>query len=334
MFRGHPENTISGRTTPLVTPCYCVIGGAGFVGRAVTRRVSGVATLRLLKHKDDVPSVANAEVIHGDVRDRASLRRLIAPGAVVVNLAYLPHDGIRGNADAARVLLDVCCEQRATRIIHLSTAVVVGRSPGSDVDEQTLCRPRTEYERAKLAVEQVLLDASGAVSKVAVLRPTAVFGPGGKNLLSLAERVDRGGLSRMLYAFAHGGRAMNLVDVDGVAEAVAFLATSGTLRDRETFIVSDDDSPNNNYRWVERAMLEAWGRRAGASALPLPSAGLALVLRLAGQSNVNPRRRYLWTKLASRGYRKPRTFEQAIDQYARWLFQVRRAGGDWLDADS
>jgi hypothetical protein len=42
-----------------------------------------------------------------------------------------------------------------------------------------------EYEKNKLKIEQVFLDISLGKFEMTILRPTAVFGDGGKNLVKL-----------------------------------------------------------------------------------------------------------------------------------------------------
>ena len=71
------------------------------------------------------------------------------------------------------------------RLIHCSTAVVAGRVNDNIVTEQTECNPRTEYEKTKYQIEQILTQKARNHFPLTILRPTAVFGENGKNLLKL-----------------------------------------------------------------------------------------------------------------------------------------------------
>ena len=126
-----------------------------------------------------------------------------------------------------------------------------------------------------------------------LLRPTAVFGPGGRNLESLALRVLRQPWPRRyLRACVMGRRRMHAVDVDCVAAAALFAATTAMSAAVERFIVSQDDEPQNDYAALEAFFAARFGRRYPVPPLALPAGVLAAALRLAGRSNVEPQRRY------------------------------------------
>lgn len=301
-----------------------ITGASSFLGRALlaTLPAERFPELRILIHHHPAPEFAadrRVTKLKGDLLDRGSFRHLVAPGSTVVHLAYLATARPKeDNVAAARNLLTACEETGVRRLVHCSTAVVVGGIPDDVVNEATECRPGNDYEAAKLAVERLLLQERNHGIDTVILRPTAVFGPGGKNLVKLAENLLRQPRF-MNYARSclHGRRRMNLVHVDNVAAALAFLIDTPTDIDGEIYIVSDDESPLNNYRDVERRLAQGLGvPNYPFPPIAVPRAGLSLALRAAGRTNTNPNRVYDGSKLLRAGLRKPMPFEQGLASFA------------------
>ena len=107
---------------------------------------------------------------------------------------------------AARALADACAKARILRLVHVSTAVVVGDSASSVIDEKTPCDPATAYELAKFQVERLLMEKARDAFELVILRPTAVFGPG--EIGAAAAVGDHQGQARRQGLgghLAHGG---------------------------------------------------------------------------------------------------------------------------------
>jgi nucleoside-diphosphate-sugar epimerase len=238
--------------------------------------------------------------------------------STVLNLAY------PGDSDALRhaeALAAACRRAGVERLIHVSSCSVYGATPGMLVDEGSACVPRTRYERVKHAVEQLLYGQIPPACELVIVRPTAVFGPHGRNLESLARRVLlQGRLPRYVRACVMGRRCMNAVDVEGVAQALVMLASAKLGSRHEIFIISDDDYEGNDYRSIEDFFISRFSRPAyPVPVASLPAGMLRIALRAARRSNSEPYRRYSCAKLLSSGFRKPRPFRKALAEYAAWL---------------
>jgi len=259
--------------------------------------------------------------IAGDLFKPDTLRELVAPGSTVMHLAYIgpPHRNA-DNVAAAHNLIAACRNARIRRLVHCSTAVVAGNVPDDVITEDTACRPRTEYECVKYRIEQEMSEAAAGAHGLAILRPTQVFGPGGRNLLSLAERVlSASSAVNWVYSSLQGRRRMNLVSVYNVAAALSFLATADGGGEQQTYIASDDGASANNFREVERILGRELGRERSVPPLTLPPSVLATVLRARGRSNTNPDRIYSDAKLRAAGFANPWSFEAALADFARWF---------------
>jgi nucleoside-diphosphate-sugar epimerase len=308
-----------------------VLGATGFVGRHV---VGGLATAGGGRKLVGVARRASAEALSGcrfhalDVeRETARLAELVPAGAAVVQLLDLGGEaGGEGEAvDAARRLLDACARAGAVRLVHVGTAAVAGLAGGGTLDESSPCRPVDAYQRRKLAVEETLHREAPAGLDLVVLRPTAVFGEGGRNLVSLAASLTGPGAGgRRAACWARSAlfarRSMNLVPVETVAAAVRWALEQPGPHGGEVYLVSADDEPGNTFRPVERALMAGLGvPDYRLPPPPLPPALLALLLRASGRLRLPPTVRFSPARLRSRGFAPPVPLAEALAGYARRL---------------
>lgn len=302
-----------------------ITGASGFIGKHLVEHLVQCDDLQIkaLLSRNLASKVFNDPKIHpvlGDLMRPETLEKLFEPGCAVINLAYLPSRSRHDNLEAMANLADACVKAGIKRLIHCSTAVVAGRVADDTITEATPCAPASDYEQTKLEVERLLIDKSRGHFELAILRPTAVFGSGGKNLLKLAADLLHGNRAiNYMKSCLYGHRKMNLVGIDNVTSAFAFLLAADKSIDRETFIISDDDCLANNYRDVEKYLMNALGVKDYLiPRFPLPRFLLVAVLRLAGQSNINPARVYQPGKLMAVGYQKSVSFKTGLDSFAAW----------------
>ena len=302
-------------------PTFVIVGASGFVGRAMIstsaqRMIKAITrTLPVGINRDS----DNIAWIQDDLVDAAALARHISPNDVVINLAYSGTGGREANFALAECLVRACREKRVSRLVHCSTAVVVGATDQQRVTAETICRPKTEYETIKLAVELQVCAAAAGVFDVGILRPTAVVGPEGKNLSKLARSLSHGSWAlNYMRASLFGLRHMHLVPVGAVVEALWLLAVHPAPLDSQVHIISSDDDPKNNFLEVEAMLARAMGiplRRIPR--LPLSGIGLAIALRLMGKTE-DSRRHYEASELLKEALTKAENLESAVQRYGRW----------------
>jgi len=278
------------------------------------------------KHEDLTPP--NVKVVTGDLLVPSSLKQLLSPGCSVINLAYLWSSSRRANLLAANNLALACREARVRRLIHCSTAVVVGRISGVTVTEETECRPFSEYEITKLAIEEHLLRQSKDYYETVILRPTVVFGPGGKNLIKVVQDIIQNNwITSYFRTSLFKKRMMNLVSVRNVVAAMLFLLKDERNLNREIFIISDDDDEYNNYAYLRHLIMKRWGiAESPIPIIPFPRTVEGLIFRLFKKSSLNQSRVYSSGKLALLGYKKPASFCDELEAYLNWhekVFSVR-----------
>ena len=121
-----------------------------------------------------------------------SIENILTPGSTVINLAYSGNSSPEDNMTMVENLIQACRRAKVSRLVHCSTAVVVGENPSSIVTEDTRCLPVTPYERTKYQIESLLLDTANDDLNIYILRPTAVIGAGGQNLRKLLFEIEAG----------------------------------------------------------------------------------------------------------------------------------------------
>lgn len=148
-----------------------VLGGTGFVGRAVCEQLSRadsatriVVPTRRLLHGQRLRALPTLELVQADVHDATQLARVLAGADAVVNLVAILHgsDAAFGHVhvDLPRTLARVCHEQGVRRLVHVSA---LGVGPGAP----------SRYLRSKTEGEAVL-QAAGL--DLTLLRPSVIFG--------------------------------------------------------------------------------------------------------------------------------------------------------------
>ncbi|WP_168224772.1 NAD-dependent epimerase/dehydratase family protein [Rhodoferax aquaticus] len=293
-----------------------VIGASGFIGEHLLNTLTERSNieLRVLVHRKKAKIHAGVNFIEGDLLQPDSLDVLLLKDSIVINLAYLAQN----NLEAMDNLAQACVKNKVRRLIHCSTAVVDGRSENDWVTESTPCVTTSDYEKTKLQIESSLCRAALGEFTITILRPTAVFGPGGKNLLKLANELMNGNQwINYVRSCLFSSRSLNLVAVENVVAALEFLLAAENV-DREVFIISDDDSPKNNYRDIENRLLAGFGISYLFPRVPMPKWCLKVLLRVAGKANINPSKKYSDRKLSELGFKKPQGLEAAVDRFSSW----------------
>ena len=309
-----------------------VTGATGFVGRHLLeslsrRRNINVCALAFSTPKNQLPQLDNVTWIHGDLGNPNVAIQLCARGSTLIHLAYPPDWSPQAHLESINRLAEIAASRGVGRVIHCSTAVVVGASPEPHVTETTPLEPKNQYEKTKLRLETEWIKQASGKFDLAIARPTAVFGPGSRNLLSLANALTKGNpLVNYLRSSLFGKRRMNLVCVKNVVSAIGFLAERERSCDGKAFLISDDDDPLNNFRDVERILRSGLGvDHMRPPALPVPAGILKLLLRASGRSNVNPQRTYDGSALRDAGWRKACNLKEGLHEFAGWFKTTRGA---------
>ena len=304
-----------------------ITGASGYIGRHLVAQLNQLADVRvkvLTRTRPRPQGTINfdkgVEVVEGDLHKPLSLSGFLEPGCTVVHLAYLQGGGQTENLRATLTLVEACQAAKIQRLIHCSTAAVVGRVNDDTVNEATPCNPISEYGITKLKIEEAILEASKSGFDSVILRPTSVFGPEGEPLKKLvADLIASKNIRNYLKSCLFGERRMNLVYVDNVVAAIIFTIIQEKNFGGDRFIVSEDDNAKNNFADVEnflRSQLMVDDYVVPRILFPL--SWLSFLLKLLGRNNINPRCNYDPAKLLALGFERPVKFDLGLKYYSDW----------------
>lgn len=167
------------------------------------------------------------------------------------------------NYELTRCLAEAAASAGVRRFIFLSTVKAVA-DPGDDrVDEFFQAQPSTAYGLSKRAAENALLDIAARTSMEAVvLRPTMVYGKGGRgNLARMARWVSRG----LFPPLPETGNHRSLIHVDDLIAAIKVSITHPAVIG-VPLIVTSDEAPSGQQ--VYRAMAKVMGKKEVSWSVP------------------------------------------------------------------
>ena len=190
-----------------------VTGAAGFVGRALVRRLVAdgerVRAVVLpgdphLQELRDLAPAAALEIVAADVTDYAALAPAFAGATRVFHTAALVHawaprahfDAV--NVGGARNVARAVLEHAVGRLVHVSTTDVFGLPDGDHaLDERSPFRPWHEpYADTKIAAERLLWECRRNEGlPLTVVYPGWVYGPGDRAFFpALAAAIGSGAM--------------------------------------------------------------------------------------------------------------------------------------------
>lgn len=152
-----------------------LIGGSGFVGKAIANRLSeaGIDLLVPTRRRSRAAHLLvlpTIEVVEANIFDPQSLERLLAGADAVVNLVGVLHsrggdpygpDFAQAHVELPRLIAEACVKAGVPRLIHISALGAAADGP-------------SEYQRSKAAGEAAIRahDDLGWT----ILRPSVIFG--------------------------------------------------------------------------------------------------------------------------------------------------------------
>lgn len=297
-----------------------VFGASGFIGQHMARE-AGSNTLSFVTRRPCKHTVGG-RWLEADMLRPSSLAEILTPGSSVINLAYSASAPAGINIQMAENLARACVEAKVSRLVHCSTAVVVGDNAAPVVDENSDCFPSTRYERDKRDIEKLFMGASPDF-EVYILRPTAVIGPGGQNLKKLLSEIFAGNDAfNFIRSSIHSTRKLNLVPVKDVVRALLHLC-QGYSAPPGIYLCSADDDPDNRYDRVEEIIRATLERERRARPFRL-SAGILNLLLSATRTGSGkfPNRHYSADKLYGTGFQRTVKLSDAIREFV--LSEVHR----------
>ena len=237
-----------------------VTGATGFIGTRLVERLfdSGASDVTGIVRRPRTCAAAARFPLHlvnADLLDADAVRKAVAGKTHVFHLAY-GRDGadaeaitVQGTENVVNAAIEAGCEA----VVVLSTINVIGW-PNGDTDESAPYRPAGgAYGRTKAAMERWCLKRAqeSGKTRIIVLLPSCVYGPGGKTFTELPASLA----SQGEFAWISGGAGLaNYVFIDNLIDAI-FLAASKPEAHGRRFIVNDGWA---SWREFLEPIVEPW----------------------------------------------------------------------------
>ncbi len=219
-----------------------ITGGTGYIGQALTRKISENASeVRLLVRdpgKAKVFARSNIHAVTGDINDF----NIILAGMKGCNRVFhlcgfvkpwskdpsVYHEiNVRGSENIFRAAL----ETGVDKVVFTSTAGTLGFSvDGNPVSEDTIKKPEffNDYEKTKSQAEELALDFHKRGLPVVTVNPSRVYGPGPLSVSNSVTRIlklYRAGRWRIIPG--NGTSIGNYVYIDDVVSGHLLAAEKG-----------------------------------------------------------------------------------------------------------
>jgi nucleoside-diphosphate-sugar epimerase len=235
---------------------YLVTGGAGMLGRAVVSQlIDKGKTVRILDIERAQDS--RADIIVGDVRDAAAVRKACEGVDTVIHVAAAVWDPRlplsiydETNVKGTQLIIDTCLELGIPRMVSSGTMdVVMDGRHGECLGDESLPYPSdvgvmNEYARSKMLGEQAVIKANGPAFSTCVLRLVGMYGPGDRyHLPNVIKNAKNGVNIRM-----GDGKAQFSHVFSGNAAHAHILASEhlapGSPAAGQVYFITDHDTGN------------------------------------------------------------------------------------------
>ncbi len=245
-----------------------ITGGAGFVGSRVAKRFvddgnevyifdtfkqylipdpSAEPPNLLLRLKDFMDRI---ELIQGDTLNKDHLRRTLnrVKPDVIIHMAALPlafmaiehtEDAFQSILGSTVNFLEVLRDfDHPCRLVYTSSSMVYGNFVTDPVNEESPKDPKEIYGSFKLAGEIVCRGYMKCYNlDVAIVRPSAVYGPYDANQRVLQKFISRALKGEALKVDGDGSMRLDFTFVDDAAQAIELAATHPAAKG-ETFNIT------------------------------------------------------------------------------------------------
>ncbi len=228
-----------------------VTGGGGFIGRhLVIRLLARGDTVRCMFHSTrqkaliDQLKQLGAEIIFGDLASLRDWRDVLDGIERVYHVAAATRarsraEYYKSNLDGTLNLAKACITlgTQIDRFLFVSSLAAVGPSRnGTLMDESAPYHPVSEYGKSKMLAEQRLLDLADRLP-VTIVRPSAVYGPGERDLYSYFQLMKY----HLLPLIGFNGKRVNLVYSDDVVNGIITAASSPSTIGKAYFLADGRD---------------------------------------------------------------------------------------------
>ncbi len=236
-----------------------VTGATGFLG--------GHLIAKLVQQGDEVRALARktskldhllqhqVEVVHGDLKDGASLKHAVKGVDIVYHLGAATsgvwEDYQEGTVKGTERMLELALEAGVKRFVHISSLAVYqvyGLEKNTVVNEafpyETTPERVGPYTYSKVEAEKLVFQFYKRGLPIVVVRPGIIYGPRGKIFFPHIGRLLRSGLFIMI---GKGDYLLPLTYVDNTVDAILLAGTGEEAIGKAYNIVDDGEITQREY---------------------------------------------------------------------------------------
>jgi GlcNAc-P-P-Und epimerase len=206
----------------------CVIGGSGFIGTRLVRRLSHSSAAPVVIIDKSASQTFPELTQRADIRSPSQLRESIPDNSIIIHLAAEHRDDVKPrslyddvNVDGTRNICSVAQEKGINTIVFTSSVAVYGFAP-IGTDENGQINPFNDYGRTKYAAEQVLRQWQAEdphKRRLIIIRPTVVFGEQNRgNVYNLLRQIAAGSFVMV----GHGENRKSMAYVENLVEFIEY----------------------------------------------------------------------------------------------------------------
>ncbi len=219
-----------------------ITGGAGYVGAVLTPKLiqlgHRVKVIDLMMYGEDVFErgdfdKSKLEIIKGDIRDTALLKKAMVNVDVVMHLACISNDpsfdlnpelGKSINLDAFEPLVQISKAAGVKRFIYASSSSVYGVKEEPNVTEDMSLEPLTDYSKFKADCEVILNKYVDQSWTVTTIRPATVCGYSPRQRLDVIVNIltNHAFHNREIKVFG-GGQLRPNIHIEDMVDAYLLL---------------------------------------------------------------------------------------------------------------
>jgi dTDP-glucose 4,6-dehydratase len=219
-----------------------VTGGAGFISSNFVRHLLAatpydVVTLDALTYAGNLDNLADVlpherlSFVHGDIRDPALVKQLVAEVDVIVNAAAESHveksiehgasEFVTTNVEGTQILLDAIRETPVERFILISSSEVYGTAEYAPMDERHPLEPRSPYAATKAGADRLAYSYFVTYGlPITIVRPFNNYGPRQHPEKVIPRFVTQALQDQPLTIHGDGHASRDWLYVDDDAEAI------------------------------------------------------------------------------------------------------------------
>ena len=225
-----------------------ITGATGFTGGHLARTLAsrGYAVRALVRNENSSRKLlgSDVEIVVGDLRDHAAIRRAVDNRQIVYNIGAIYRQAglsadeyVDVNAKSVGTVIEAAALAGVSRVVHCSTVGVHGDVEHPPANEDAPLRPGDIYQETKLEGERIARDVGRREGiAVTIARPTGIYGPGDRRLLKLF----RGVANRRFIVLGSGKIFYHLTYVDDLVEGFRLCGEVPEAANR-TYILAGDE---------------------------------------------------------------------------------------------